>query len=280
MSTQQNKLIAARFYEEVFNAKKLYLLEQLVSPDFVDHNPEPGQEKGIAGIRKSFAQFLEAFPDMRVEILQLAGDGDRVCARVNMTATHQGTFNGLAATGRRVSVTGIDWLRLKDGKVVERWGVFDMTSMMQQLGAVPGPAAGDLKAMSARYYKYLDEAKGNLAKPRAEIFHAQHVAHFGNNPRSLGVDELQGLATAFWAAFPNLQHEVVDQVVEGNVVFNRLIAKATHKGEFAGVAATNKQVKVDAIAEHHYVDGKLFEQWIQPDMMSLLQQIGAIPAQS
>jgi predicted ester cyclase len=235
--------------------------------------------KGREGLKNHFSAVFNAFPDLRVEIQQLIAEGDSICACVEMTGTHRGSYAGLAATGRQARVSGFDWIRFENGVAVERWGVFDQVGLMNQLGAIPGPTAGDLKGQSRRYYELLDQQKGNLTQIRAELLHPQAVIHFAGQPHPLNADQLQTLATSFWAAFPDIKHELKGQVAEGNTVITRLSVSATHKNEFSGVKGTNKRCRVDAYSMHRYQDGKIVEQQINVDMLSLLQQIGAIPEQ-
>jgi predicted ester cyclase len=84
---------------------------------------------------------LAAFPDMRMDVEDMIASGDKVVARVTATATHQGEFMGVAGTGSRVEVQLIDIMRFDDGGLVcEHWGVADLLTLLQQIGAVPaGP---------------------------------------------------------------------------------------------------------------------------------------------
>src|SRR4029078_692191 len=85
-----------------------------------------------------FRMVLTAFPDWRMEVEDLIASGDKTVARVGATATHQGEFMGVPPTGQRVEMQLIDIMRFDDaGLVREHWGVADMLSLMQQIGAVP-----------------------------------------------------------------------------------------------------------------------------------------------
>lgn len=110
---------------------------ELAAPDFVDHNPDPGQGPGIEGVRESFARFLGAFPDLRMTPQEILVDDDKAIARTVMTGTHRGELNGIPATGKSVRVEVIDIVRFENGKAKERWGIYDALAMMQQLGLVP-----------------------------------------------------------------------------------------------------------------------------------------------
>ncbi len=139
MSAEQNKTLMRRFYDEVVNRGNLDMIDELASPDFVDHEAS----SGLAGGREDVKQFLSmlriAFPDLRMNVEDLIAEGDKVVARATMTGRHQGEFAGIAATGKTVNVAAIDIVRFADGKLAEHWGVTDAASLMEQLGALPTP---------------------------------------------------------------------------------------------------------------------------------------------
>jgi predicted ester cyclase len=77
--------------------------------------------------------FRDAFPDVTVEIDELVADGDRVAVATTFTGTHTGSLMGVEPTGRRVSVTGIDIVRVEGGRIVEHRGLTDVVGLMRQL---------------------------------------------------------------------------------------------------------------------------------------------------
>ena len=79
-----------------------------------------------------------AFPNWHTTIEDLIAEGDKVVVRMTQRGTHQGTFFGLAATGKQVTVAGIAIFRLRDGQIVEEWLLTDQLNAMQQLGAKEG----------------------------------------------------------------------------------------------------------------------------------------------
>jgi steroid delta-isomerase-like uncharacterized protein len=115
----------------------------LLSDDFVEHEETPGLAPTKDGVKAFFRMYLAAFPDLRMEPVDVLPSGDKVVARVRATGTHTGEFMGMPATGKSVDVQLIDIMRFgDDGLVHEHWGVFDALAMMQQLGVVPaGPPA-------------------------------------------------------------------------------------------------------------------------------------------
>jgi predicted ester cyclase len=77
--------------------------------------------------------FRDAFPDVTVVIDELVADGDRVAVATTFTGTHEGELMGMAPTGKRVSVTGIDIVRVAGGRIVEHRGLTDIVGLMRQL---------------------------------------------------------------------------------------------------------------------------------------------------
>jgi steroid delta-isomerase-like uncharacterized protein len=129
-------------YERI-NAGDIAGFGDLFADDFVEHQGGPGLPPTKEGTLEFFRMLLAAFPDMRMDVDDMIADGDKSVARVKVTATHKGEFMGVPPTGTRVEVQLIDIMRFDGaGLVCEHWGVADMLSLMQQLGAVPaGPTA-------------------------------------------------------------------------------------------------------------------------------------------
>lgn len=139
MSSETNKNTFRRVVDELINNKNYDVIDELFSPDFVEHEEIPGIDPGLAGMRQAFQMFHKAFPDMQVVIQDLLTDGDKVVAREQWTGTHQGEFMGLPATGKQVIFNVIDIVRLTEGKLVEHWAVSDTLALLTQLGAIPEP---------------------------------------------------------------------------------------------------------------------------------------------
>ena len=106
--------------------------------DAVVHNPPPpGVPPGMPGVAVVAQMFHAAFPDCDVTNEDLIAEGDRVVQRWRLRGTHQQSLMGIEATGRSVDVEGINIFRIENGKIVERWGLFDMQGLRAQLGAPP-----------------------------------------------------------------------------------------------------------------------------------------------
>jgi steroid delta-isomerase-like uncharacterized protein len=132
-----NKAIVRRFFDEVWNQGQLAVVDEIITPDAVDHSPMPGQQAGAAGVKELVADLRAAFPDLHMALEDQVAEADRVCSRWILSGTNQGSFLGMPATGQRVSVQGIDIVRLEGGKMVEHWLAIDQLGMLQQLGVMP-----------------------------------------------------------------------------------------------------------------------------------------------
>jgi steroid delta-isomerase-like uncharacterized protein len=143
MSTEANKALIRRFYEEVWHRGNLDVADEVFAPGYVRHDfrgsePEPGPE----GQKRIAADFRAAFPDLSFEIDFLLAEDDLVAGRWTATGTHLGSWADIAATGRTMRFSAVNVFRFADGKVVEIWNHRDDLGLMEQLGAaVYGGAA-------------------------------------------------------------------------------------------------------------------------------------------
>jgi len=130
-----------RLLEEAFNEGNFELIDQLVAPNAVDHDPStPAQMRALRGpelLKRTVSMYRAAFPDVRISVDDVIAGDDKVVLRWHSEGTHRGELAGLAPTGARASVTGISIDRWKDGKVVESWSEWDNLGLARQLGAAP-----------------------------------------------------------------------------------------------------------------------------------------------
>ena len=130
----ENKALIRRLFDEVLNGGRLDMLDQLVGAGYVEHNPAPEQVAGAAGIRSKIHALQAAFPDLRFVLEELIGEGAIVAARYHWQGTHKGSFLGIAPTGRKLLVRGMDFYRFEGGRLVEHWDNVDEFGMLTQLG--------------------------------------------------------------------------------------------------------------------------------------------------
>jgi steroid delta-isomerase-like uncharacterized protein len=124
--------------ERSFHEHSLEQLDALLDPNLVVHAPIPF-EQGAEGFKRALLATREAFPDLRVTIEARAAQDGLVFRRWSMTGTHLETFLGVAATGRKIALYGVDIERLEHGKIVEHWSFWDRMSLAEQLGLASLP---------------------------------------------------------------------------------------------------------------------------------------------
>jgi steroid delta-isomerase-like uncharacterized protein len=138
-STAANKAVIERLSEELWNRQNLAIVDELVAPEWVDHDAAQGMPPGPAGLKALAAGMQAAFSNGRSTIEDMVAGGDRVAWRWTYRSRHTGEFQGIPPSGNEVALTGITIDRIADGKLVERWGMVDTLGFLQQLGAIPAP---------------------------------------------------------------------------------------------------------------------------------------------
>jgi steroid delta-isomerase-like uncharacterized protein len=137
MSTEENKALARRVIEQMFNEGNLDVADELLALDYVDHDPTlPEDVHGPEGFKEYVGMYRSAFPDLHVQIEDQIAEGDRVATRWTGTGTHDGDLAGIAPTGKRVTVPGMEIVRIANGKLVEGWEGYDSGTLMRQLGVM------------------------------------------------------------------------------------------------------------------------------------------------
>lgn len=136
MSGEANKALVLRFVEEFWNQGNTAAADELMTADATIVLPGRGQVS-----KETFKGFVRtmrsAFPDWYSTMEELIAEDDRVGERWTGRGTHQGEFQGIAPTGRQVTVPGFVFYHITSGKIAEFRGLFDGLSMLQQLGAIP-----------------------------------------------------------------------------------------------------------------------------------------------
>jgi steroid delta-isomerase-like uncharacterized protein len=123
---------------DLINAGDIAEFGELVAHDFIEHEELPGLEPTKEGVVGLFTGYRAAFPDLHMTAEDVITEGDRAVARVTTNGAQTGDWMGMPASGKRIEVRLIDIMRFDElGRICEHWGVMDMLSMLQQLGAAP-----------------------------------------------------------------------------------------------------------------------------------------------
>jgi steroid delta-isomerase-like uncharacterized protein len=131
-----NNIETITHFELGFRAGDQATIDELCGPGFVDHNPPPDHEPTLAGFKAKIAYMCCCFPDLTEDLQDIISSGDSVATRWVLTGSLKQEFMEIPASGQAIRVEGMNFYRLKDGRVTDIWTQFDGLSMMQQLGAI------------------------------------------------------------------------------------------------------------------------------------------------
>ena len=145
----ENKAIVRQLYEEVWNKRRLELVDEIISPSHVLHDPNlTGSGVGPEAYKWQVTRFISAFPDLRFTIEDVVGENDKLAVAWTISGTHKSEFMGISATNKKVSVDGITINHIVNAKIMDSYISWDVWGLMHQLGAVP--ALGEPKGAAAR----------------------------------------------------------------------------------------------------------------------------------
>jgi predicted ester cyclase len=137
--SEENKRIARQVLEELFEKGNMDAADELIHPDFVNHEAPPDNPQGPEGLKETVGWLRGLWGPMFAEIEDEISEGDKVVARVTMHGRHIGEFLGRPPTGKEFAVEHIHIWRLEDGKVIEHWSVRDDLGQALQLGLMATP---------------------------------------------------------------------------------------------------------------------------------------------
>jgi steroid delta-isomerase-like uncharacterized protein len=140
MSEKEIKTLIQRVTEEIYHQWNPDAADQFYTADHVRHDPTlPQPIEGIEAMKDRLRSLLAAFPDAQLDVEDVVVEGNRFANRWTMRATHQGEFSGVPPTGKQVTLTGMSFGRIENGKIAEVWDQVDALGLMQQLGVVSPP---------------------------------------------------------------------------------------------------------------------------------------------
>ncbi len=125
--------VVRRMAEAVWSRRAPDAFERWYTPDFQNHTVPPGMDASLGSFKRAQMQFLDAFSDTRVDVLEQVIEGDRVASRIRMRGTHSGAFMGVAPAGKAVEVLGMRMDRVEDGRIAEHWATIDLLGLLRQI---------------------------------------------------------------------------------------------------------------------------------------------------
>lgn len=134
MQTEENKSLVHRMFDEAFNKGNTSLIDETIALDYIDHSPIPAPAPGPEGFAKRTIALRNAFVESAIFEAFLA-ENDLVAFTWTFKGVHHGPFAGIAATGKEVTLSGINVERLENGKIVEHWSHFDLAGLIKQINS-------------------------------------------------------------------------------------------------------------------------------------------------
>lgn len=133
---ERNRAAARRITFELFAQGNLALMDELTTPDFVNHGQTPGvpEEQGRGSLANAIQRIRGAFPDFRYDLVHEIVEGDLVVHHLTASGTQDGPFAGGGPTGRAAKWREVHVMRFQAGRMAEQWGVVDRLGVLQQLG--------------------------------------------------------------------------------------------------------------------------------------------------
>ena len=136
MSTERNKNLVRRYYEEVVNTGNVGDIERFISPDYVEVHDNQRYPIGVEGAKEHVVGVRRTYPDLRLTVEQQIAEGEWVVTRVTMRGTHRGEWLGIPPTGKRIEVSAVNIDRVVGGRIVEHGGAANLLGPLLEAGAV------------------------------------------------------------------------------------------------------------------------------------------------
>lgn len=142
--TESRETPARLMLDEVWSKGDLGLVDELTTPDYVEHDPFlPEPIRGREALKQTIATFREGTPDLTKAVDDVHVDGDVVVVPYTATGTHEGPIAGIPPTGREIEVGGVFVYRLADGLLAESTDMWDAFGLLRQVGALPDDFGGN-----------------------------------------------------------------------------------------------------------------------------------------
>lgn len=137
MSTAENKALVRRLYDEVWNKRRIEVVNEFISPSHaLSGSLFSDSSVGPLAYKRIVTQFIAAFPDLRFTVGEMIAERDHVAVSWTISGTHKREFRGIAATHKRISVDGVTIHQITKGRILDSDVRLDHLGLLQQLGAI------------------------------------------------------------------------------------------------------------------------------------------------
>ncbi|MCK4559339.1 MAG: ester cyclase [Calditrichia bacterium] len=288
----ENKAMAQRFFDEVWNQGDLAVLDEICAPNYVLHDAAQNVDS-LAALKQYVVMHRTAFPDIQFIVDEQFAETDKVVSRFTASGTHQAELMGIPPTNAQAIFTGIVISRIENGKIAEAWINKDDMGLLQQLGVIPTMGRSDFTwgapaevtgdpnpaANKVLFQKMFDEVWNKVNLNVVDTIFA--TGYVLRDPVWLGEvhgpEAFKQYVTVTFTGFPDTRFTILDIIAEGDKIGVRWTWSGTHQGDFVGIPPTGKQIMITGITIHRFANGKLVESCFSYDMLGMLGQLGIVP---
>lgn len=286
MTIEKNKQVFIQFNKELFGAGNIAITKELLSDSFINHTPPPNAPGDASPMIKFASEFHKGFSDVDLEIHEVVAEGDKVALRKTISGTSTGEFFGNKPSGKKITLTSIEFAVIKDGKITDYWAKNNyplaVRGLWQEIAFKENPPGGE-REVKTESSGTLEKNKQVVSTFSTEFFEKANTAVAGEflaagfvnhtAPPNVPTDAsgMIQFITAFHNGFSNINVQIDEIIAEGDKVSVRKIITATQTGEFMGKAPTGKTVTIHAIEIDVLKNGKITDHWNGNDLMQVLQ---------
>lgn len=295
---------------DLWNDGKLDVVDRCYAPDVVDHMPAAGQASSRAAMKQVVADFRAAIPDLRMTLHGTIACGDLGVDFWTLRGTHHGPLFGMPASGKPVRISGIDMIRVADGRIAELWHVEEMLQLIGQISSggetafgvplgdpaqIAGPSRDaqpghrahhpDRTLLSDREQRILGIAKEHIeqiwargdAAAAYRLYAPDVVDHMPAPNQRPGIPGIVDVLGWLREAVPDLSMTIEDYVVEGDLAADRWVMRGTHTGApLMGVPARGNRFEINGMDVIRVRDDFMISDvWHVEEFASLRAQIMA-----
>lgn len=293
--------------ERIWGQGEIALVDDNYSAKVRDHMPVPGQPSGREALKDVVQEFREGIPDLHMGLHATLAAGDMGVDVWTLTGTHGGKLLGEPPSGRPIAMSGIDMIRVDEGRITDLWHVEEMTQLIAQIegdapdiGAPPAisaaPAAAPQKRppgegayvpgeaqFTARERRNLAIARRHIeeiwAGGRAELcwemYHPDVIDHNMAPAQKPGIPGIVDVLHWLRASVPDLAMQIECYVIDGDLVADRWVMSGTHTGApLMGIAASGKAFTINGMDVARINEaGLITEIWHAEEFHQLLAQV-------
>jgi steroid delta-isomerase-like uncharacterized protein len=271
---EENKQLCRRLFEGAWNRGDLRAVDETVSSNCRFHDPAfPALQNGAENYRRHIQMCREAFPDLTCSVDHVIAERNEVVIHWTVRGTHRGNFLGAAATNRAATVSGTSIHQIEGDKITELWSDWNLQSLQDQLGL--GMTESEANKALAR--RLVEEVWNQKRPERFRDYMADGYTRISPNGTMRGEQGMRQDYDMYTGAFPDAHIQIDDMICEGDRVAMRFTVTGTQTGKLGEIAASGKRVTLECVGTVRIANGRVIEEHMAWDSLSLLRQIGAAP---